>query len=138
MTMLGKLRNWALLAGGCLVVLTLLLWSDQTLIVPGRGVGRYKLQQRRNSLQNSYVEPATRGLILTFSGEQLDVISVLDEKYHTAEGLRIGSTTNSLISAYGKPDRIDGDFWDYDRRGLQFCCKSGTVSFINVISPTNR
>lgn len=136
--MLGKIKTWMVLGAGTLVLLVVVFWPDRSVIVPGERVGKYRLRQPWVSHQSSYVVPATEGLILTFTQEHLEIISVLDEKYHTAEGLRIGTTTNSLISAYGKPDRIDGEFWYYDMRGLELLCRTGAVSLINVSSPTNR
>jgi hypothetical protein len=133
-----QLTTRIFLVGCSLVLLTLLLRPDRTLIVPGQRVGQYKLHQRWISLRESYAIPATKGLILTFKQEQLDVISVLDERYHTANGLRIGSTTNSVVTAYGQPDRIDGEFWYYDNHGLELMCKTGAVSLINLSIPKNR
>ncbi len=111
---------------------------DTALIVPGKSVGPYRLHEARSQIhgggEQAYTHSAANGLILSFEGESVSIVSVLSTNYHTAEGVRLGSPENGVFAAYGQPDKKTADgFWDYRKLGIQFCCREGKVVLINVL-----
>ncbi len=120
-----------LLCGGC-------SRQETTLIVPGKSVGPYRLHQARSRIHGgdieAYTHPAARGLVLSFNGESVSVISVFSTNYHTIEGVCLGSLESQVVAVFGEPDRKSTNdlnhFWDY---GIQVCCRDGKVTLINVL-----
>src|SRR5437667_9497732 len=82
---------------------------DTALIVPGQSVGPYTLHEARSRIhgggEKAYTHPAANGVILSFEGESVSVVSVFITNYHTAEGVRLGSPEKGVVAAYGQPDK---------------------------------
>ena len=124
----------ALLGGGC-------SRQDTTLIVPGKSVGPYRLHQPRSKIHggdiDAYTYPAAKGVLLSFEGESVSVISVFSTNYHTKEGVCLGSLDSQVLAAFGEPDNKSTNdlnhFWDYRGRGIQVCCRDGKVFLINIL-----
>ena len=131
--------NWAvvlffLLGGGC-------SQQDKGLIVPGKSVGQYRLHQAMPEVHNgdvsAYARASAKGLLLSFKGDSVSVISVCSTNYHTSEGLCLGSPESQVLAAFGEPDQKSTNdlkhFLNYKIRGIQVYCKDGRVILINVL-----
>ena len=123
-----------LLGGGC-------SQQDKGLIVPGKSVGPYRLHEAMPEFHNgdlsAYARATAKGLLLSFKGDSVSVISVFSTNYHTKEGLCLGSPDSQVLAAFGEPDKKSTNhlnhFWDYKSRGIQICCRDGKVILINVL-----
>ncbi len=84
-----------------------------------------------------YARASRSGLLLSFKGDSVSVISVFSTNYHTREGICLGSSESQVLAAFGEPEKRSTNdlkhFLDYKNRGIQVCCKDGTVILINVL-----
>jgi hypothetical protein len=123
-----------LLGGGC-------SRDDKCIIVPGKSVGSYRLHEAMPEVHNGdlseYARASGKGLLLSFKGDSISVISVFSTNYHTREGICLGSPESQVLAAFGEPEKRSTNelkhFLNYKNRGIQVCCKDGTVILINVL-----
>jgi hypothetical protein len=122
--------------------------NNTNLIIPGKQVNNYIigkstlkeiLGQNTAENRNKY---AKKGLYFQFEqGDKLSGITVMSSEYTTDKGVRVGSTIEEAIKAYGKPkERIMDDTLTnigalvYD--GIVFFCNNEKITAIHVANIT--
>jgi len=106
-------------------------YSENNIILPGVGVGEYKLGMSRDEvLKKLGKRPeagnsiSIDGLILNFVDDTVKSIDVLSPMYKFANGLGIGSTEHNIKQAFGNDFTLKDtqwkDFLIFENEGLQF------------------
>lgn len=74
-------------------------------IIPGEGVGQYKLKTKRSDLiptHGAKKEVDAEGLMFNFDKhDRLEEIIVLGEEYQTSKNIHIGSDEKEVVTKYG-------------------------------------